>query len=115
MGLLGEHLYAYKKGIRRLILFTTRAEERARVEGRLMKEGIAFHTMRVGRRKINVFFGDGPCVRVIRAIGKPRLKDLTAEEDFLLGTMLGYDLAKQCDRYLERKEVQFEQLRAVGE
>jgi len=31
------------------------------------------------------------------------LSDLTDEEDFILGTMLGYDRVKQCERYLKRK------------
>ena len=35
---------------------------------------------------------------------KPRsLSDLTDEEDFILGVMLGYDRLKQCERYLKRK------------
>jgi len=29
---------------------------------------------------------------------------LTDEEDFILGTMLGYDRVKQCERYLKRKK-----------
>lgn len=28
---------------------------------------------------------------------------LTPEEDFMLGTMLGYDICAQCERYCERK------------
>ena len=31
------------------------------------------------------------------------LSNLTDEEDFILGTMLGYDRVKQCERYLRRK------------
>ncbi|PXF51402.1 MAG: hypothetical protein C4B55_03135 [Candidatus Methanophagaceae archaeon] len=29
---------------------------------------------------------------------------MTDEEDFILGTMLGYDRVKQCERYLKRKK-----------
>mgnify|MGYP000851600869 len=31
------------------------------------------------------------------------LNQLTAEEDFILGTMLGYDLCQQCKRYCNKK------------
>ncbi len=31
------------------------------------------------------------------------LNQLTPEEDFILGTMLGYDLCAQCERFCERK------------
>ena len=32
------------------------------------------------------------------------LNQLTAEEDFILGAMLGYDLCQQCKRYCSKKE-----------
>ena len=32
------------------------------------------------------------------------LNQLTPEEDFILGAMLGYDICTQCERYCERKE-----------
>lgn len=31
------------------------------------------------------------------------LSQLTPEEDFILGAMLGYDICAQCERYCERK------------
>ena len=31
------------------------------------------------------------------------LDDVTPEEDFILGAMLGYDICAQCERYCERK------------
>ena len=100
---MSQHLYEYKRGVRRLILHTTRADRQRHVEDKLRREGIAFQIVAVSPTKINVFFGEAPCVAVIREIAKSRLVDYTAEEDFLLGAMLGYDLLKQCDRYLEKK------------
>ena len=35
-------------------------------------------------------------------VNKP-LSQLTPEEDFILGAMLGYDICAQCERYCERK------------
>ncbi len=103
MSSLRQHLYEYKRGVRRLVLHTTRADRRRRVEDKLRREGIDFQIVAVSPTKINVFFGEAPCVSVIREIAKTRLGDYTAEEDFLLGAMLGYDLLKQCDRYLKKK------------
>lgn len=38
-----------------------------------------------------------------RLIIRP-LNQLTAEEDFILGAMLGYDLCQQCKRYCDKKD-----------
>ena len=35
-------------------------------------------------------------------VDKP-LNQLTPEEDFILGAMLGYDICAQCERYCARK------------
>jgi hypothetical protein len=40
---------------------------------------------------------------VIRAIGKTSLSDYTPEEDFILGTMLGYGRLQQCVRYIRMR------------
>lgn len=41
---------------------------------------------------------------VVRAIcGGKKLNDLTPEEDFVLGSMLGYDIRKQCERYMKKR------------
>jgi len=47
-----------------------------------------------------VFFGNRVCIEVLKRFGKRSLADFTAEEDFVLGIMLGYDRLKQCERYL---------------
>lgn len=39
----------------------------------------------------------------LEKIGDKHLSDYTPEEDFILGTMLGYDRVQQCDRYLKMK------------
>ena len=104
MSSLSQHLYAYKRGVRRLVLHTTKAVDRHHIETKLTKEAIPFLIVSVSPEKINVFFGDRVCVEVVRSIGKRKLSDYTAEEDFLLGAMLGYDMVRQCDRYLKRKQ-----------
>ena len=98
------HVYEYKKGIRRLILHTTLKSNRSQIEETLQKKEINYLIFRVGKNKINVFFGDSVCINVIQNFLKQNLYDLTDEEDFILGIMLGYDTAMQCRRYLKRKD-----------
>ena len=103
MKVFRHHVYEYKKGIRRLILHTTLRVHQARIERILQKNEIVFLIHHLGEKRINVFFGDRACIEVIRNFNKHHLFELTDEEDFILGTMLGYDTAKQCERYLARK------------
>jgi Protein of unknown function (DUF2023) len=104
MNVFYHHVYEYKKGIRRLILHTTLKSHRSQIEETLQKKEINYLIFRVGKNKINVFFGDSVCINVIQNFLKQNLYDLTDEEDFILGIMLGYDTAMQCRRYLKRKD-----------
>ena len=103
MNVFYHHVYEYVKGIRRLILHTTLKTYRDRIENRLQRKGIAYLVYPLGENKINVFFGDDACIEVIKRFNKQNLFDLTDEEDFILGALLGYDTSKQCERYLGRK------------
>jgi hypothetical protein len=96
------HIYEYKKGLRSLILYTGRSEDRLRIEERLAREGIACLVREVTPEKINVFFGAAVCIQVIKSFGPKSLFEFTSEEDFMLGIMLGYDKLQQCERYLNR-------------
>lgn len=98
------HIYEYRKGIRKLILHTTSKTNRTMIENTLQRKEIAYLIYSLGDNKINVFFGDDACIAVIKMFNKHNLCDLTDEEDFILGVMLGYDTAKQCERYLIRKK-----------
>jgi len=97
------HIYEYKKGLRNLILHTTNLEEKDIIKKKLEKENISYIIHKISSEKINVFFGNALCIEVIESIDKPRLNDLTDEEDFMLGTMLGYGMIHQCERYLKRR------------
>ena len=78
------HVYEYKKGVRKLILTTEKSVYRRPIEHRLTREKIDYAIQDVDKEKINVFFGE-----------------LSPEQDFILGTLLGYDKVAQCDRYLK--------------
>ena len=58
----------------------------------------------VDSRKVNLFFGKRECIHAIRRMVDRPLNQLTPEEDFILGAMLGYDICAQCERYCLRKE-----------
>ena len=96
------HVYEYKKGIRNLVLTTEKAEYKNLIKERLENEHIAYKIDDINGKNINVYFGANECVDVIKTIN-PNLSELTAEEDFILGILLGYDRVKQCTRYMRIK------------
>ncbi len=104
---LNHHLYEYKKGLRRLILHTVLKNEVPGIIERFERSGIAYEVVPLGSQRANIFFGDNVCIEIIKTIGKSRLTDYTPEEDFILGTMLGYCRRQQCERYLKFKQSSF--------
>lgn len=84
------HIYEFKKGVRNMVLYTMSREHEEIQE--------------VGTNKINLFFGKPECMEAMRHIIIRPLNQLSAEEDFILGAMLGYDLCQQCKRYCNKKE-----------
>ncbi|MFW5803264.1 MAG: DUF2023 family protein [Verrucomicrobiota bacterium] len=104
MTVFTHHIYEYKKGLRNLVLHTMPGEEREWARRTLERKGIAYQMYPLDSGAVNVFFGATDCVEVVRAIGKPSLSDYTPEEDFILGTMLGYDRLLQCRRYLRYRQ-----------
>ena len=88
------HIYEFKKGIRNMVLYTMSKEHEDFAVRRLKK---------ISTNKINLFFGKPECMEAMRHIITRPLNQLTAEEDFILGTMLGYDLCQQCKRYCNKK------------
>ncbi len=110
MQILVHHVYEYKKGLRNLVLHTISHKERESTEELLKRKGINYYTQTLSSGKINVFFGEVNCVEIIKSFGNKSLNEFTDEEDFILGTMLGYDRKQQCDRYLKRKIQQKDKL-----
>ncbi len=108
MQILLHHVYEYNKGLRNLVLHTMSANEQYKTEELLTRKGISYFLAAVNSRKINVFFGKEQCVKIIESFGEKSLSDFTDEEDFILGTMLGYDRTQQCDRYIKRKKIDTE-------
>lgn len=105
MQILTHHIYEYNKGLRSLVLQTMSTEEQAKTKETLTNKGISYCFAKVNDTKVNLFFGDEVCIKIIRSFGGKSLSDYTDEEDFMLGTMLGYDRKLQCERYVKRREL----------
>ena len=98
------HIYEFKKGVRNMVLYTMSKEHEEFAIRRLKNQKISYMIQEVGTNKINLFFGKAECMEAMRHIIIRPLNQLTAEEDFILGAMLGYDLCQQCKRYCSKKE-----------
>ena len=103
MKVLMNHIYEYKKGVRRMILFTCNRCFETFATNRLCRQSIDYVVQPAGKENVNVYFGRKECLDAIRLFVTRPLNELTPEEDFILGAMLGYDICAQCERYCERK------------
>ena len=70
---------------------------------RLSRLGIDHLVQDVGGCNVNIYFGRPQCVKAVRPFVSRPLYDLTPEEDFILGALLGYDICLQCERYCSRR------------
>lgn len=103
MKVLMNHIYEYQKGVRQMILFTFNEKYREFAEARLQRQNINYIIKPVGNGRLNLFFGRQECLEAIRLMVTKPLNELSPEEDFILGAMLGYDIRVQCERYCLRK------------
>ena len=87
-----------------MVLYTMNREYTEFAIRRLENQNISYTIQEVGTNKINLFFGKPECMEAIRHIITCPLNQLTPEEDFILGAMLGYDICQQCKRYCGKKE-----------
>lgn len=103
MKVLMNHIYEFKKGVRQMVLFTFNKKFADYATTRLEHQGIDYLIQPVGNDRINLFFGRKECLNAIRLMVTRPLNQLSPEEDFILGAMLGYDICAQCERYCDRK------------
>ena len=100
---LSNHIYEYRKGVRNMVLFTFNNKYKDYALERLQHLGIDYILQPVGNERLNLYFGRKECLEAIRLIVTKPLSQLSPEEDFILGAMLGYDICAQCERFCERK------------
>lgn len=104
MSIFDHHIYEYRKGLRGLVLHTVSEESAEALKMRLEKHAIDYVVYELTKGKCNIFFGDPMCLKVLQQFGSKKLNDLSVEEDFILGIMLGYSHQQQYQRYLMRKQ-----------
>ena len=103
MKVLMNHIYEYQKGVRQMVLYTCNKKYESFATLRLEHQNIPYFIQPVGHDRMNLFFGRQECLDAIRLMVTKPLNQLSPEEDFILGAMLGYDIRVQCERYCERK------------
>lgn len=96
------HLYELSKGLRPLAMMTLPSVEATSIVARLRTAGIAHHVHEACQHRINVVFGVASAVRTVQGFMTGPLCNLSAEHDFMLGILLGYDREMQCHRFLSR-------------
>ena len=96
-------LYEYDKGVRQLHMMTVAAAEAAVLVEKLEDASIYHYRHEISLEKVNLFFGRSALVKTAQQIVTKPLNILSPEEDFILGTLLGYDKEQQCLRYLAKK------------
>lgn len=94
------HLYEYRKGVRQLFMMTMDRGELASFIEELGQASIDYYVHEVSEAKVNLFFGRRLLVEMTRTVVTKPLHRLSREEDFILGTLLGYDKEQQCERFL---------------
>lgn len=103
MKVLMNHIYEYEKGVRPMVLYTFNKRYADYAVKRLANHNISYVIQPAGTDSLNLYFGSPECMDAIRLIITKPLNELSPEEDFILGTLLGYDLRRQCERYCQRK------------
>lgn len=87
-----------------MVLFTFNKKYEQFARQRLENQRIKYIIQPVGNDRLNLYFGREECLNAIRLMVTRPLNELSPEEDFILGAMLGYDICAQCERYCDRKE-----------
>lgn len=105
MDIFSHHIYEYRKGLRKLILYTGDCTDLPLMIEKLNNRDISYIVAPLTGTKINVFFGSSDCIDVLNHFKTLDLKKLSDTEDFILGAMLGYDINLQCQRFIKRKKV----------
>ncbi len=98
------HIYEYKKGVRNLVLCTLNKCYAPMAIDRLENQHISYLEQDAGEHAVNVYFGKPECIEAIRLMVTHPLNELSPEEDFILGALLGYDICRQCERFCSRKK-----------
>lgn len=100
--ILRHHIYEYKKGVRNMILHTMKRKDKEYAIALLKSKKITYWASDVSDRKVNIFFGNPICIDIVKSFKFKALQNISVEQDFILGIMLGYDCQVQFERYIKR-------------
>ena len=78
---LMNHIYEYKKGVRRMILFTCNRRFEQQACRRLCNQSIDYVLQPAGKDNVNVYFGRRECLDAIRLFVTRPLNELSPEEE----------------------------------
>ena len=76
MKVLMNHIYEYKKGVRRMILFTCNRRFEQQACHRLCRQSIDYVVQPAGKENVNVYFGRRECLDAIRLFVTRPLNEL---------------------------------------
>lgn len=102
MALLSHSIYEIRKGVRRLAMVTVNRLQLPQAQAKLNRAGIPYAILHTQGSPVNIILGCAACIAVLQSFGEQNLSRLTPEQDFILGSFLGYDLSQQCQRYLSK-------------
>lgn len=103
--IVNHSLYELDKGVRHLFMLTLSWADLPGVVVRLAADRVDHYVHRLNDSRVNLFFGRAALVETVRRFVDKPLCELTPEEDFMLGMLLGYDREQQCRRYLDRTAI----------
>lgn len=98
---LNTYIYEIKKGTKPLALITVGTNDSELYLNKIKKNNLCYFVSNINH-KSNIFFGLPECVAVAKSFLDKPLYNLSAQEDFILGIILGYNRVEQCKRYLNK-------------
>lgn len=102
---LTTYIYEIKKGTKPCALVTLDKNRLEFAIKKIAKAGLFYFAQNIDEnakiQKANLFFGERDTIKVLEKIITCDLDKLCREHDFMLGVLLGYDIKKQCERFLE--------------
>lgn len=99
------YLYEVSKGTKPVALVTCESSLLNKCLPKLQKENMSYFVQKLSSDKINLFFGNSECIDVVKKFLNKPMCEFSPFEDFILGSILGYDIKLQCKRLLGRYDI----------
>lgn len=103
MKVLMNHIYEYEKGVRRMVLYTFNVQYAISLVGDSLIGILTTSFSRQAPPPSTSSLAVRNVFDAIRLMVTRPLNELSPEEDFMLGALLGYDLTMECERYCTLK------------